>query len=47
VVKDNKSMTKIVVDCYKSLFGAEHRVDINLVDDFWDANGLVKEKHKL
>jgi hypothetical protein len=45
VVKDNKGMMKIVVDYYKSLFGAEHRVDINLVGDFWDANGLVKEEH--
>jgi hypothetical protein len=40
-------MLKIVVDYYKSLFGAEDRLDINLIDDFWDENDMVKEEHNI
>jgi hypothetical protein len=44
-VEDNKGMLKIVVDYYKALFGAEDRLDINLADDFWDENDMVKDEH--
>jgi hypothetical protein len=34
MVEDNKGMMKIAVDYYKSLFGFEEKLDINLANDF-------------
>jgi hypothetical protein len=41
MVEDNKGMMKIVVDYYKSLFGFEEKLDINLANDFWHIEDLV------
>jgi hypothetical protein len=41
MVEDNKGMMKIVVDYYKSLFGFEEKLDINLANDFWNVEDLV------
>jgi hypothetical protein len=41
MVEDNKGMMKIVVDYYKSLFGFEEKLDINLANDFWNMEDLV------
>jgi hypothetical protein len=41
MVEDNKGMMKIVVDYYKSLFGFEENLDINLANDFWNVEDLV------
>jgi hypothetical protein len=43
MVEDNKGMMKIVVDYYKSLFGFEEKLDINLANDFWNVEDLVTE----
>ncbi|KAK1646516.1 hypothetical protein QYE76_064321 [Lolium multiflorum] len=45
MVEDNKGMLKIAVDYYKNLFCKETCLDIDLVDDFWDPEDLVSQKH--
>jgi hypothetical protein len=46
-VEDNKGMLKIVVDYYKNLFGFEKKLDIDLVDNFMQANEKVtREQNK-
>jgi hypothetical protein len=41
VVEDSKGMLKIAVDYYKSLFGFEEKLDMNLANDFWSEEDLV------
>jgi hypothetical protein len=44
MVEDNKGMMKIIVDYYKSLFGFEEKLDINLANDFWHIKDLVTDE---
>jgi hypothetical protein len=44
MVEDNKGMMKIVVDYYKSLFGFEEKLVINLSNDFWNMEDLVSDE---
>jgi hypothetical protein len=35
----------MVIDYYKSLFGFKEKLDIDLVEDFWQAEDLVTSEH--
>jgi hypothetical protein len=40
-VEYNKGMLKIAIYYYKSLFGFEEKLGINLANDFWNNDDLV------
>jgi mannosylglycoprotein endo-beta-mannosidase len=44
-VNTTEGILNIAVDYYKSLFGAESRMDIDLSDNFWNPNELVSDVH--
>jgi hypothetical protein len=44
-VTTTEGILNIVVDYYKTLFGSEARMDINLSDNFWNPTELVSELH--
>ena len=41
VSEDTEGILKIAVDYYKHLFGFSDKLNIDLADDFWDANDMV------
>jgi mannosylglycoprotein endo-beta-mannosidase len=46
-VTTTEGILNIAVDYYKSLFGSEARMDIDLSEDFWNPNELVCESHNI
>jgi hypothetical protein len=42
-VEDTKGMLALAVECYKSLFGCDGKLDICLADDFWNESEKVTD----
>ena len=45
MVHDTHSIIKIAVDYYKSLFGFEKKIGVDLADDFWEAEDKVSAEY--
>jgi hypothetical protein len=43
-VVETPDMLKLAVDYYKNLFGKEERLDISLMDSFWEPDDFVNEE---
>jgi hypothetical protein len=43
-VSETKDMLNLVVEYYKNIFGKEDRLEISLMDSFWDPEDMVSTK---
>jgi mannosylglycoprotein endo-beta-mannosidase len=46
-VTETKDMLKIAVDYYRKLFGKEEKMDVSLMDSFWEPEDMVTEEENM